>query len=148
MSVTMRRLSETGYQPEGLRTPRYGADRWCRAKGSGRPQVVRGVTSLTSAVNRDARSVATSRRRSVGQLGLTGMDIIGLARVVQAPADDALGALRALRQMRIELERSEAALVHRARTAGANGVQIGEALGVTKQAVHKKHGGRRFDGAS
>jgi hypothetical protein len=76
------------------------------------------------------------------------MDIIDLARIVEAPADDPMAALRALRQMRIELQRTEAALVHRARTAGANGVQIAEALGVSKQAVHKKHGGRRFDGAS
>jgi len=75
------------------------------------------------------------------------MDMVDLARQVGTPADDPLAALRALRQLRTELARSEEVLVHRARTNGANGVQIAEALGVTKQAVHKKYGGRRFDGA-
>jgi len=73
------------------------------------------------------------------------MDMVDLARLVGTPEDDPLTALRSLRQLRLELARAEAVLVHRARSNGANGVQIAEALGVSKQAVHKKFGGRRFD---
>jgi hypothetical protein len=78
---------------------------------------------------------------------LTAMDMDELSRLIGAPVDDPLTALRALRQLRVELARSEEVLVHRARTSGADGVQIAEALGVSKQAVHKKYGGRRFDGS-
>ena len=73
------------------------------------------------------------------------MDMVDLARLVGTPEDDPLTALRSLRQLRLELARAEVVLVHRARSNGANGVQIAEALGVSKQAVHKKYGGRRFD---
>jgi hypothetical protein len=83
--------------------------------------------------------------RAAGQLGLTSMDMVQLSRVIGTSVNDPLVALRALRQLRIELARSEEVLVHRARSQGANGVQIAESLGVSKQAVHKKYGGRRFD---
>jgi DNA-directed RNA polymerase specialized sigma24 family protein len=94
-----------------------------------------------------AARIAIDRHR-VGQLWLTAMDMVDLARVVGTRGDDPLEALRALQQLRLELARAETVLVHRARTTGLTGVQIAEALGVSKQAVHKKHGGRRFDGAS
>lgn len=50
-----------------------------------------------------------------------------------------LGAVAALRQL---VERLEALQVDNARRAGWSWGEIGRALGVSRQAVHKKHGGR------
>ena len=47
--------------------------------------------------------------------------------------------LRRLVDERSELERREAALVRRARNEGLVWAEIASALGVTRQAVHKKH---------
>lgn len=55
---------------------------------------------------------------------------------------DALGALRAAAAVTSEMERRQAVLVRRARVRGATWAQIAEALGVSKQAVHKKYGRR------
>ena len=55
--------------------------------------------------------------------------------------EDPLVALRTLAEARAELERDEEALVHRARTRGVTWAAIAAALGVSKQAVHQKHGG-------
>lgn len=55
-----------------------------------------------------------------------------------------LAELRALVERKRELERAEAALVRRARQEGFVWEQIASSLGVSKQAVHKKHrAGRR-----
>lgn len=58
------------------------------------------------------------------------------------------GVLRELGRLvrdRAELERREAALVRKARNQGFVWEQIASALGVSKQAVHKKHrAGSRF----
>lgn len=59
-----------------------------------------------------------------------------------------LAGLGALARLRGEAERTEAVLVRRARNSGATWLQIADALGVSKQAVHKKHGGRRRLGGS
>jgi hypothetical protein len=59
---------------------------------------------------------------------------------------DPLAGLREAAALRHRLEGQEEILVHRARVAGVPWVQIAEALGVTKQAVHKKYGGRRLFG--
>lgn len=59
-----------------------------------------------------------------------------------ADDDDPLGALRATATVNAEMSRQEAALVRRARVAGATWLEIAGALGVSKQAVHKKYGGR------
>ncbi|MCA1672478.1 MAG: helix-turn-helix domain-containing protein [Actinobacteria bacterium] len=48
--------------------------------------------------------------------------------------------LRAVAALRTLLERLEAVQVRNARTNGWSWQEIAEALGVTKQAVHKKHG--------
>ncbi|MGI9063117.1 MAG: hypothetical protein ACR2FQ_04790 [Pseudonocardiaceae bacterium] len=59
---------------------------------------------------------------------------------------DPLEGLREARALRHRLEGQEEVLVHRARVAGATWTQIAGALGVSKQAVHKKYGGRRLFG--
>lgn len=63
---------------------------------------------------------------------------------VQAEDDDPLVALRAVAAIRAEAARLEAVQVRRARNRGMQWVEIAAALGVTKQAVHKKYG--RFSG--
>jgi DNA-directed RNA polymerase specialized sigma24 family protein len=56
--------------------------------------------------------------------------------------DPAVG-LAAVASLRALLESLEALQVDNARTQGWSWQQIAEALGVSKQAVHKKHGGGR-----
>lgn len=67
------------------------------------------------------------------------------ALVARAEDDDPLGALLALHRLRAEVDRREAVAVRRARTAGVPWVAIAAMLGVSKQAVHRKYGGRRRD---
>lgn len=57
--------------------------------------------------------------------------------------DGVLAELAAVRESRREIERREAALVRRARNEGIVWEQIAASLGVSKQAVHRKYGGRR-----
>lgn len=71
------------------------------------------------------------------------MDGRELAELVQATADeDPLTALAAMAQLRGEAERLEAVLVRRARNRGLTWTEIAAVLGISKQAVHKKYGGR------
>jgi hypothetical protein len=65
-----------------------------------------------------------------------------------AAQDDPLTALAAAGQLRRELERREAVLVRRARNAGTTWAEIAAVLNVSKQAVHKKYGGRGLFGGS
>lgn len=58
----------------------------------------------------------------------------------EADSDDPYAALRAIVRMRTELDRKETIAVRRARNAGYSWHTIALALGVSKQAVHKKHG--------
>lgn len=60
----------------------------------------------------------------------------------EAGDDDPLKALHAVSEMRTELERHEATLVRKARTLGMGWQMIATALGVSRQAVHKKYGQR------
>jgi hypothetical protein len=55
-------------------------------------------------------------------------------------SDDPIQALRAIEKLRKELDRAELLAVRRARTANASWQLIALALGVSKQAVHKKYG--------
>jgi hypothetical protein len=55
---------------------------------------------------------------------------------------DPFQGLQAVRHMRTEAERLESVMVRRARNNGASWAQIATVLGVSKQAVHKKHGGK------
>ena len=59
-----------------------------------------------------------------------------------ASKDPATG-LAAVASLRALLESLEGLQVENARTLGWSWRQIAEALGVSKQAVHKKHGGGR-----
>lgn len=58
----------------------------------------------------------------------------------EAESDDPIVALRAIAALRSELDRREAAAVRRARNANATWQLVALALGVSKQAVHKKYG--------
>ncbi|TDQ53417.1 hypothetical protein [Actinorugispora endophytica] len=60
-----------------------------------------------------------------------------------AGGESPLAALDATARLRAELERVEAVQVRRARVQGATWAEIAAALGVSKQAAHKKYGGRR-----
>jgi DNA invertase Pin-like site-specific DNA recombinase len=57
-----------------------------------------------------------------------------------AGSNDPITALRAIKAMRSELDRVEAVAVRRARNANASWQYIAIALGVSRQAVHKKYG--------
>lgn len=57
-----------------------------------------------------------------------------------AGSDDPIEALNAIAELRKELDRVESATVRSARNRGASWQLIAIALGVTKQAVHKKYG--------
>ena len=61
----------------------------------------------------------------------------------QASSTDPAIGLRAVASLRALLESLEALQVGNAREQGWSWQQIAEVLGVSKQAVHKKHGGRR-----
>ncbi len=60
-----------------------------------------------------------------------------------AGSADARVGLRAVLALRRLLESLEALQVDNARRQGWSWQEIADALGVTKQAVHKKHAGRR-----
>lgn len=62
------------------------------------------------------------------------------ALIVDAETGDPATGLRAVVALRRLAERLEAQHVARARRAGWTWAQIGDALGVSRQAVHKKHG--------
>ena len=65
-------------------------------------------------------------------------------RTLTAEAGDEhpLKALHAVSELRAELDRHEATLVRKARNAGMGWQMIATALGVSRQAVHKKYGRR------
>ena len=58
----------------------------------------------------------------------------------QAEDDDPLRALAASAELRREVERMETVQVRRARASGTSWAVIASALGVSRQAVHKKYG--------
>ncbi|RRO15553.1 RNA polymerase subunit sigma-70 [Saccharopolyspora rhizosphaerae] len=60
-----------------------------------------------------------------------------------AAGDDPVTGLRAVRSLRELAERWETLQVARARELGMSWQEIADALGVSRQAVHKKHGRRK-----
>jgi hypothetical protein len=60
-----------------------------------------------------------------------------------AGSDDPAMGLRAVASLRRLVERLESLQVDRARDLGWSWAQIARELGVSKQAVHQKHGGAR-----
>lgn len=62
-------------------------------------------------------------------------------------ASDTLAALRATVELSRQIGQVQAGLVRRTRNDGATREKIARALRVSKQAVHKKYGGRRIVGA-
>ncbi len=73
------------------------------------------------------------------------MDRVTMGDLVERAADDdPLRALAATAGLRAEVARVEAVAVRRARTQGLSWAQIAAALGVSRQAVHRKYGGSRF----
>jgi DNA invertase Pin-like site-specific DNA recombinase len=62
--------------------------------------------------------------------------------VGNADSDDPSAALRAIAELRRELDAVETVTVRRARNAGLSWQIIALALGVSRQAVHKKYGRR------
>jgi DNA invertase Pin-like site-specific DNA recombinase len=56
-----------------------------------------------------------------------------------AGSDDPIEALNAIAQLHRELDRVEGVAVRRARVSGAPWQLIAQALGVSRQAVHKKY---------
>ncbi|WP_243064977.1 hypothetical protein [Humibacter sp. RRB41] len=71
------------------------------------------------------------------------MDSLDLAASVGS-ADPAVG-LRAVASLRRLAEQLESLQVDRARDLGWSWTQIATELGVSKQAVHQKHGTRRIE---
>lgn len=65
-----------------------------------------------------------------------------MSSVAAADLPEPLPSLARVAERRRELEREEAELVRRARAAGFTWQHIAVALGVSKQAVHKKYGRR------
>lgn len=72
------------------------------------------------------------------------MDDTLAALAERAEDSDPLAALRALAELRRQSDRLEAVAVRRARVQGLLWSEIAGALGISKQAVHKKYGGRRL----
>lgn len=64
--------------------------------------------------------------------------------VSESDGEDPLRALRATAELAAEMNRREAVAVRRARLQGLTWAQIAKALGVSRQAVHRKYGGSRF----
>ncbi len=74
--------------------------------------------------------------------GSTEEDPMG-ALVAQSEDEDPLRALRAVARLRREVDQKEAVIVRRARNRGVSWAAIAAVLGVSRQAVHQKYGGRR-----
>ncbi|MEO6997006.1 MAG: hypothetical protein ABI112_02890 [Terracoccus sp.] len=71
------------------------------------------------------------------------MEVDDVLRLAQATGDDdPRAALAAARDLRRAADRTEAAVVRRARVSGLAWADIATQLGVSKQAVHKKYGRR------
>ena len=73
---------------------------------------------------------------------LTGMADTAQVATAASSKDPTVG-LKAVRSLRVLVERLETLQVENARDQGWTWEQIAQLLGVTRQAVHKKHAGGR-----
>ena len=91
---------------------------------------------MTSCDDRDPTEQLTSAQQKTVNEGCSMSDV-----EIASPHDpaDALAAVVALRRLADRMENAE---VERAMRAGWSWPQVAQALGVTKQAVHKKHAAR------
>lgn len=62
--------------------------------------------------------------------------------IAAAEGGEPLREIRRIRALQADLARAEAEQVRRARARGLSWVAIADALGVSRQAVHKKYGRR------
>ena len=76
------------------------------------------------------------------QLRLTNVSDDIRTAIASAQGGEPLAELRRLRALHAELARAEAEQVRRARAQAYSWVAIADALGVSRQAVHKKYGRR------
>ncbi len=73
----------------------------------------------------------------------TNVDSVTRSTLVDSAAgDDPRAGLRAVRSLRELADRLERLQVQRARELGWSWQEVADALGVSRQAVHKKHGRR------
>ena len=87
----------------------------------------------------------TDQATGVAERALADAVVTDLAALVaQSGNDDPRAALEATASARRALERVEAVQVRRARMQGRTWAEIAAALGVSKQAVHKKYRGMRL----
>ena len=70
-------------------------------------------------------------------------DMSAIDFATDASSSDPVVGLRAVASLRRLLEQLESLQVDRARDLGWSWAQIADGLGVSKQAVHQKHGGGR-----
>jgi DNA invertase Pin-like site-specific DNA recombinase len=71
------------------------------------------------------------------------VEVDDVVRIALATGDDdPRAALAAARELRRAADRTEAGVVRRARVNGLAWSEIAEALGVSRQAVHRKYGRR------
>jgi len=100
----------------------------------------------------DSRHIAKPLHAERRQLSLTrhplstnvdAMEVDRLKTLVGSmDGDNPVNGLQAVAELHREIGRAEAALVRRARLSGLSWEAIAHALGVSKQAVHKKYGKR------
>src|SRR6478735_3348771 len=93
-------------------------------------------------------TVSTEVDRS-GRVTTVTMEVDDMLKLARATGDDdPRAALAAARELRRAADRTEAAVVRRARNQGLAWAEIAEQLGVSRQAVHKKYGRRQSHGGS
>src|SRR3712207_2615505 len=90
-------------------------------------------------VNLCSRAQAVHGGPAVRRRRVEAVTLVALAS--RAEDDDPIRALAALAELRRQIERQEELVVRRARVRGLSWAAIATLLGVSRQAVHRKHSG-------